>query len=694
MAHYSAGHAPEVVYDETVGLLSKEEAAKPDHSAWYWRIADQFTFERIKILLILLALLTSIVVFSLKRVEHDGGFNLVATRAEEPLIVPAAMAANRRVLETILSVQPAPTPQFPSPTTVSVCVQASTSGFLWNTIDPCWEVVADPQLELVEMHHDFFLDDPELDPYTDWRFMITTNSPSSLALTFHYRDIFPFVRYQVVMGALVLVLVYVLIVFELVHRTIAALIGSFVCIGVYSVLHARPTFFGVISWIDFETVGLLFGMMIMVGIFSNTGFFEFSAVKAYKLSRGNLWHLTLILCTFTAVVSAFLDNVTTILLLAPVTIRLCRVIGVPPEPLLIAEVMFSNIGGTATPIGDPPNIIIVNDPRVIAHPDITFATFTLHVTPGILLSAVVVFFYLYYQFKRTMKQQPHHSKYKEVDIWRRTSARINPNGGEEERRVREQLESYIKVLQDEIESKPEDDSAQHLDIAEMEEKYQIHDRPLFISSVTVLSVVVLFFFLHSWIEHQVELSLAWIAIMGAMVHLVVSGIREIEHVLEKVEFSTLIFFAGLFVLMRGLEELGVMEFVGDQVAHLIGQVAPGRTRLMCAILLIIWVSAIVSAFIDNIPYTTAMVPIVANLAEQLDLPLAPLIWALTYGTCLGGNGTLIGASANVVACGLAEQQGYPISFNYFIRTGFPVMLLSVSVCTIYLLLTHVLIPWY
>jgi len=125
---------------------------------------------------------------------------------------------------------------------------------------------------------------------------------------------------------------------------------NYLFVVIWAVLHARPTFFGVISWIDFETVGLLFGMMIMVGIFSNTGFFEYSAVKAYKLSRGNLWHLTIILCTFTGVVSAFLDNVTTILLLAPVTIRLCRVIDVPPEPLLIAEVMFSNIGGTGMPV--------------------------------------------------------------------------------------------------------------------------------------------------------------------------------------------------------------------------------------------------------------------------------------------------------------------------------------------------------
>jgi len=271
----------------------------------------------------------------------------------------------------------------------------------------------------------FWMDNPEYGIYVAFRFRITTNSPSSLAMTFHYRNLYTAVKYQVIFGVLVLAFVYVLIVFEVVHRTIAALIGSFICVSIYSstsspaslihsfthslirsfivhagywvhvVLHERPTFEAVISWIDFQTVGLLFGMMIMVGIFSNTGFFEYSAVKAYKLSRGNMWYLTVILCTFTGCVSAFLDNVTTILLIAPVTMRLCRVLEVAPEPLLIAEVMFSNIGGTATPIGDPPNIIIVNDPRVMAHPDINFGTFTLHAAPGVILAAIVVFCYLY-----------------------------------------------------------------------------------------------------------------------------------------------------------------------------------------------------------------------------------------------------------------------------------------------------------
>jgi len=237
-----------------------------------------------------------------------------------------------------------------------------------------------------------------------------------------------------------------------------------------------------------------------------------------------------------------------------------------------------------------------------------------------------------------MQPKPHHGRYHEIELWKRAAGRISPTGGEEEQRVREQLDAYIRTLTEDLAAKPEDDSTKVLDVAELEEKvydsshhstsvpstnahasrsvqYQIHDKPLFASSVAVLSIVVLFFFLHSWIEEYVELSLAWIAIMGAMVHLVVSGIREIDRVLEKVEFSTLIFFAALFVLMHGLEQLGVMDFIGGQVAIMIVQVQAGKARLTVAILLIIWVSAIVSAFIDNIPYTTAMIPIVTSLSE-------------------------------------------------------------------------------
>ena len=476
------------------------------------------------------------------------------------------------------------------------------------------------------------------------------------------------------------------------HRTIAAMLGSFVCLGFVAVVHGRPSFETVINWIDFETVGLLFGMMIMVGIFSETGFFEWSAIKAYKFSKGNVWHLTLILCIFTAVVSAFLDNVTTILLMTPVTVRLCNVLDIKPQPILLALVMMSNIGGTGTAIGDPPNIIIINDPDISGHEDINFFTLSLHVGPGVVLAFIGVQTYIYFTNRSTMKRNPHQGKQRELDIWENTLKKIHDDD-EDQRRVREQLEAYIKRLKEDIKTMPA--SNEVVDISELEQQYVIKDIPLFISSVIVLTCVIAMFFLHSWIHDYVEMSLAWIAIIGAMIHLLVSGIHDVEEILEKVELGTLLFFAGLFVLMHGLDLLGLIDFIGDLIYDVIVEVPEGTGRLAVAVLLIIWVSAFASAFIDNIPYTTAMVPVIVSLAESdLGLPLAPLTWSLAFGTCFGGNGTLIGASANVVAVGLCEQQGYNISFVEFFKVGFPSMIISVFIVTIYMLITHVAIPWY
>ena len=441
-------------------------------------------------------------------------------------------------------------------------------------------------LEDEELRHklnDFYIES-ELEEY---RWKIETNSDLPVGISFHYRQLFKVVRYEVIIAALILGGVYILIIFELMHRTIAAMLGGFICLGFVAVIHGRPGFEEVINWIDFDTVGLLFGMMIMVGIFSETGFFEWSAIKAYKFSKGNIWHLTLILCIFTAVVSAFLDNVTTILLMTPVTVRLCNVLDIKPQPILLALVMMSNIGGTATAIGDPPNIIIVNDPDIARSGVVTFMSLSLHVGPGVILAGVVVQIFIYFMNRGTGRRNPHAARQKELQIWETALKKI-PDDDEDQRAVRHQLECYISTLQGEILANPE--GKELADVSELEQQYVIRDIPLFISSLIVLGSVILLFFLHSWIHDVVELSLAWIAVIGAMIHLLVSGIHDVEEILEKVELGTLIFFAGLFVLMHGLDILGLIDWIGDQIYSLIVLFPEGKVRLAGAILLILWVS--------------------------------------------------------------------------------------------------------
>jgi Na+/H+ antiporter NhaD/arsenite permease-like protein len=459
----------------------------------------------------------------------------------------------------------------------------------------------------------------------------------------------------VYVGLAILLAVYVLIIFETVHRTLAAAVGGLVAmfaLNYYKVGDAL-TLAEVTTLIDWETIGLLLGMMVMVGILSNTGVFEYFAVLSYKKSGGSIWTLVVILCSVTAVLSAFLDNVTTMLLLTPVTIQLAKVLDIKPIPLLISEVLFSNIGGAATMIGDPPNIMIGSglSPDKIASAEsadgvsyaymseygVSFNDFIIEMGPGILMCIVPSFMLL---------------KWFYADEF--SGSRIR-------------------------------------DVAELESKYGIKDPQMLKVAGFILVLVVLNFFLHP-ITH---IAVSWIALVGAVIMLLATDRHELEEPLHHVEWTTLLFFAGLFVLVHSLQEMGVITYIGKYVMTAIeyfGSDSPdGQTvRMAAAILIVLWVSAIASAFIDNIPYTATMIPIVLQIAHELgDYLLAPLIWALAFGACLGGNGTLIGASANVVTAGLSEEAGYPISFNEFFKAGFPIMILTTFIVSLYMLLVFI-----
>ncbi|WAQ98954.1 P-like protein [Mya arenaria] len=468
------------------------------------------------------------------------------------------------------------------------------------------------------------------------------------------------------------------------------------------IIFDRPTLETIISWLDVETLSLLFGMMIIVAIFSETGFFDFCALQAYKLAKGQVWPLITLLCAFSAIVSAFLDNVTTILLLTPVTIRLCEVLNLDPKKILIAEVLFSNIGGSATAIGDPPNVIIVSHKDVKNSPEgIHFATFSGHMTVGIVFVSIVSYGLLRFIY-RNMQDLENKDSIEvaelrhEIEMWRRAAMRIVAISREEKimqaiflQRVAELENQQVKALY-KIKRKKHKNFKEMT--AELEKKYKITNFVLLFKSGLVLFLVILLFFIYSFIS-GLYIGLGWIAILGAIMLMVLADMQELETILHKVEWSTLIFFAALFSLMEALNELGLIRWIGDGVQNVISGVEPDN-RLLVALLLIIWVSAIASSFIDNIPFTTAMIPILIQLNKEAELPLLPLVLALAFGACLGGNGTLIGASANVVSAGIAEQHGYGFSFGDFFRVGFPMMIVTNIVATVYLLICHVAFKWH
>nr|AOW69303.1 pink-eyed dilution-like 2 [Savillea parva] len=519
-----------------------------------------------------------------------------------------------------------------------------------------------------------------------------------VAIEFAYHGLAQAVEYEVLFAGLILAFVYFLIITELIHRTVAAMLGSFITLGVLSALNKRPPLSTIVLWIDFETVMLLFGMMIIVGVLAETGAFEFAAVKAYKFSKGKVWPLLTMLVTFSAVVSAFLDNVTTILLLTPVTIRMCNVIGLDPTPILLAEVVFSNIGGTATAVGDPPNVIIVSSKwnEVPGEKDITFMDLTIHLFCGIIFVGFVCYAQLRFMYRNTIFNNPDSPMVaelkREISIWTRTLNR-QPRTTREEKSFCSKLEAKINELEmliEEAESTETESWAET--VREMELDAQIKDWDLFYNTCLVLTVVILLFFLHS--VPGIHLDLGWIAVIGAMSLLLICGIQNIEELMMKVEWATLLFFGALFILMEGLDELGLIQAIGHTTSDIIKDF-PEESRKAWSIVLILWVSALASSFIDNIPFTAAMIPVIKSIASDPDVnvPMRPLVWSLAFGACLGGNGTLIGASANVVMAGLAEQEGISITFNRFFKLGFPIMLVSTTVAMFYLLFCHCILEW-
>ena len=382
---------------------------------------------------------------------------------------------------------------------------------------------------------------------------VSSNTSRALSFVMHPEALQPLGQHRVLLGALLLVLVYTLLLLEVINRAIVAFIGAFVALLLYALVFEAPDLSTVVGWMDSSTLCLLFGMMIMIQMLSTTGFFEFMAIRMFILSRGNALALNFALCMLTALCSAFLDNVTTMLLIAPVTIEVCGIMKMSPIPFLLPEVVFSNIGGTATQIGDPPNIIIGN----MLSEYIGFIDFIKHCTPNVLLCIVFVYPLVYLFFKNDFKQARC-----EVD----------------------------KSLVD---------------------KYQIKNKPLLLKCGIVLLSVIVLFFLHP--VHHVNTS--FIAIAGAFACLLLGTNEDLHTTFELLEWETLVFFAGLFIMIECVNQLGVIRAIGNGVSALIEH-APMKWRSFIAHMLILWVSGIVSSVLDNIAFIATMIPVIQILAAN------------------------------------------------------------------------------
>ena len=420
---------------------------------------------------------------------------------------------------------------------------------------------------------------------------------------------------------LVFLVVYVAITFELVNKAAAALAG----VGVLVVLRVTTEHHAV-GFIDFETLMLLTGMMILVSMIKKSGFFTIVSVKIAEITKGSPVKILVLFSIVTALMSAFLDNVTTVLIIIPIIIELTRGMGLNPVNYVLSQVFISNIGGTATLIGDPPNVIIGSKVGL------SFNEFILNLTPAVIPVFIIVLGYIW--FINRVEFKP-----------------INTNMSK--------LVS-VQLLLEKI-------------------RYEFAnikiDKNLMIKSLACLFLAILLFITQT----ITGLAPGVVALGMAMVLLIISR-ADVEHVLEEVEWSTLLFFTGLFILVGVLEEYGVIEWIAHNVFMNVGD------NPYVIVLMVLWVSGIASGFLDNIPFTITMIPIIHLLLESNPIPNNILWWSLALGACLGGNITIIGASANIVSVGIAKKYGVEISFIDFMKKGIIVTLISLVIASIYLVI--------
>ena len=423
-----------------------------------------------------------------------------------------------------------------------------------------------------------------------------------------------------VFAGIVFVLMYAVIVSEKIHRTVAAMIGA-ILLMLAGVLSQETA----LHHVDFNTLGLLVGMMILVSVTSQTGLFDYVAVKAAKTAKAEPRRLLIYLGLITAIFSAFLDNVTTVLLMVPVTFSITLKLKVKVVPFLLTQIIASNIGGTATLIGDPPNIMIG-----MAVKELDFVAFLINLAPIALLNLILVLFVMDVLYRKSLKTQP---------------------------------ELQAKIMA-------------------MDERKSLTNMSLLYRCLFVLVLVILGFFTHS-ITH-IESSL--IALTGGFFILLLAGgsSKVVETALRKVEWPTIFFFIGLFIAVGGLIETGL---INDMATKAVALTAGDVTMTS---LLVLWLSALVSSVLDNIPFVATMIPLIENMGQMGVTNLEPAWWSLALGACLGGNGTLVGASDNLIVAAMAAERGVKITFMSYLKVGFGVMLMTIVVSTIYIYLRYLL----
>ncbi|KAJ4457865.1 putative P protein [Paratrimastix pyriformis] len=516
-------------------------------------------------------------------------------------------------------------------------------------------------------------------------------------------------RYQAFFAAIVFVAVFVGLAFNFVHMTLAVLIGDTCGFFLLWIFRDKPSLADMVSWIDEGTIGLLMAMMMVVAVFAETGFFEVAASSVVKFTR-NRWMVCALLSILTAVASAILDNTTTVLLFAPVSIKLAGLLHAPVLPFLVAMIFYCTIGGAATYVGDPPNLIIGN---VL---NFSFMDFIINCSPCAIIVGCYAFVYVYFLFKKEMaKNEGPAPKSMNQVLGDVEMGATHGHGGKTEGTPLIAHDAAPAAQATPVDAAahipssaaptpsfqatpgapagtasdmvPVVEGAPSAPIPGADEvvEYRIKDKMVFYKAVVTLCIMIIFFTL----ESVTHLSTTMVALIGCVTLLTLVVRKDITHIVEKVEWPALLFFAGLFVLVKMVDKLGLIRLIGNAIIALIASLPLGA-RLPVAIIVIIWVSAFVAAFCNNIAYTASMLPLIMQIGNNptLGVPMRPLAWALALGVAFSANGSLVGAAANLVVAQIAHRAGHPISFMLFLKWGMPLMILTIIGATVWCLFLY------
>ncbi|XP_017050444.1 P protein [Drosophila ficusphila] len=486
----------------------------------------------------------------------------------------------------------------------------------------------------------------------------------------------------VLCGALLLLVLYLLIIFDIIDHTFAALIIATTAIATLATLNHRPSVEKIVSFINFEPLMLLFGLMTIVDIMATTGVFDYLIVWTYRISRGRPWWLIFFLSMMTAFLSALLNSDIMALALTPMTIRLCEEMSLRTTYVLVVVALFADMGGALTPMGNPPNAIVTTNPTVVAQ-GVDFVNFVVHMAPGVLVSMFVVFAIVYVTHRKTIFVLDQN----QTELVEKKNKEKEPPSQETKDRI-EQLKKkeYGKHWLKPVDNFPET-------LANLEAESRIRDKPLLIKCCIALGFALICMMLHSIPQAADGASLGWVAILATILLIILRDNHDFDASLAIIQWTILLFIAAIFVFTEVLYELGLFEWLGDRAVMLLTRLKIEH-QLAVTMMAILWSTALLCIFIDNAAVTIFMLRLCFQMDVKDHIPLPPMFWALTFGACFGGNGSLFGAVSNEIIALIALQHGYKITFWHFFVIGFPMMLATLVIGSAYLLIAHVACSWH